>query len=187
MIVLIMGGGSKYGNNNLGKNINNNHRNNIQDDTYDLNNMLNYIHIKKYKPLIIYFFNNLAQNLKKMKNNDIYTGILKILKKKEILRWVVILDYGKIFLKKICKLFVVSTNSDIYFFHYILIQNIFQLYNERKKIIFMNLCNISKDKKEEEDIKKTYNMERIIYRIYQNFFQSYIFYIMVYIIMIFFK
>lgn len=38
----------------------------------------------------------------------------------------------------------------------------------------MNLCNISKDKKEEEDIKKTYNMERIIYRIYQNFFQSYI-------------
>ncbi|KYN97181.1 putative nucleolar complex protein 2, partial [Plasmodium gaboni] len=160
-------------NNDDNNNLNENHHNNMED-TYDLNNMVNYKHIKKYKPLIIYFFNNLAENMKKIKNNDIYRGILKILKKKEILRWVVILNYGKIFLKKICKLFVVSTNSDIYFFLYILIENIFQLYNERKKIIFMNLCNIKKDKEEEEDIKKTYNMERIIYQIYQNFFQSYI-------------
>ncbi|CXJ02550.1 nucleolar complex protein 2, putative [Plasmodium berghei] len=147
---------------------------NKSDIIYDLENMSKYKHINRYTPCIIYFFNKIIVQLNKLKNcNDIFLSILKIIKRKENLRWVVILNYGKIFLKKISHLFIFSKKSEIYFLLYILIQNMFQLYNERKRIIFTNL---SKTKYEDENnqIKNTYDMEKLLYGIYQHIFQTYL-------------
>ncbi|KEG04977.1 nucleolar complex protein 2, putative [Plasmodium vinckei vinckei] len=147
---------------------------NKPDMIYDLENMSKYKHINRYRPCIIYFFNKIMFQLNKLKNcNDIFLSILKIIKRKEILRWVVILNYGKKFLKKISHLFVFSKKSEIYFLLYILIQNMFQLYNERKRILFANLTK-TKYEDENNQIKNTYDMEKLLYGIYQHIFQIYI-------------
>ncbi|ETB62699.1 hypothetical protein YYC_00392 [Plasmodium yoelii 17X] len=147
---------------------------NKSDIIYDLENMNKYKNINRYKPCIIFFFNKIIVQLNKLKScNDIFLSILKIIKRKEILRWAVILKYGKTFLKKISYLFIFSKKSEIYFLLYILIQNMFQLYNERKRILFTNL---SKTKYEDENIqiKNTYYMEKLLYGIYQHIFLTYL-------------
>ncbi|SCM06034.1 nucleolar complex protein 2, putative [Plasmodium chabaudi chabaudi] len=147
---------------------------NKSDIIYDLENMSKYKNINRYKPCIIYFFNKIIIQLNKLKScNDIFLNILKIIKRKEILRWAVILNYGKIFLKRISNLFIFSKKSEIYFLLYILIQNMFQLYNERKRILFTNLTK-SKYENENNQIKNTYDMEKLLYGIYQHIFQIYI-------------
>ncbi|SBS95652.1 nucleolar complex protein 2, putative [Plasmodium ovale curtisi] len=147
---------------------------NKSDIIYDLENMSKYKHINRYRPCIIYFFNKIIIQLNKLKNcNDIFLSILKIIKRKEILRWAVILNYGKKFLKKISHLFICSKKSEIYFLLYILIQNMFQLYNERKRIIFTNLTK-TKYEDEHNQIKNTYDMEKLLYGIYQHIFQIYV-------------
>ncbi|CRG95111.1 conserved Plasmodium protein, unknown function [Plasmodium gallinaceum] len=146
--------------------------NNLSSDNYDLENIYKYKNIQKYKPIIVYFFKTLLLKIKNLNNNDLLLGILKIIKNKEILRWIIIFSYGKQFLKKICKFFIISKNNDAYFFLFILIQNMFQLYNEKKRTIFNNLSK--SEYEEENEIKKTFDMEKTIFEIYQSFFQSYL-------------
>ncbi|SBS85921.1 nucleolar complex protein 2, putative [Plasmodium ovale curtisi] len=148
--------------------------NNPSDSIYDLENIHNYKHIQIYKSLIKYFFHNVEAQIRKIKNTDICSGIIRVLKRKENLRWIISFNYGKIFLKRMGKFFIISKKNDVYFFLYILIQNMFQLLNEKKRIIFSNLSKVKREE-EHEQIKKTYNMEKLIFEIYQNLFQTYLF------------
>ncbi|KMZ98322.1 hypothetical protein PVNG_03463 [Plasmodium vivax North Korean] len=138
-----------------------------------LQSMPNYKHLEKYKLLIVHFFKQLLARLQKLSNSDVCTGVIKILKKKNILRWIVILNMGKIFLKKICTMFILSKKNDVYFFLFLLIQNMVQLYNEKKKIIYNNSVGSLKHK-EKEEIKKTYQLEKLLFEVYQNLMQRYL-------------
>ncbi|SBT80022.1 nucleolar complex protein 2, putative [Plasmodium malariae] len=160
------------GNGSKGNSKSNNKSYSSNSSNSELGNMYSYKHIQKYRPFIVYFFNTLLQKIKKLNNDDVCSGIIKIIKRKEILRWIIIFSYGKIFLKKICKFFIITKKNDIYFFLYILIQNMFELYNEKKKIILNSLSKCEYD--EEKEIKKAFDVEKLIYAIYQNFLQTYL-------------
>ncbi|KJP86885.1 hypothetical protein AK88_03498 [Plasmodium fragile] len=138
-----------------------------------LENMPNYKNLEKYKMLIVHFFKYLLSRMKKLNNSDVCAGVIKILKKKNILRWIVILNMGKNFLKKICRMFILSKKNDVYFFLFLLIQNMFQLYNEKKKIIYNNSVANS-NHKEKEEIKKTYQLEKLLFEVYQYLMQRYL-------------